>query len=96
MYYDKDGSPLEMMDWAIKFDQPEYKRIAETSLPDGKWISTVWLGLDHSFGGGPALIFQTMVFSSKDSFTELDTIRYSRLEEAKEGHKEAVARFSTL
>jgi len=55
MYYDKDGSPLEMMDWAIKFDQPEYKRIAETSLPDGKWISTVWLGLDHSFGGGPLL-----------------------------------------
>lgn len=26
------------------------------------WISTVFLGIDHSFGQGPPLVFETMVF----------------------------------
>lgn len=42
MFYDKDGSPIERLEYvARKYEEPGYKRIAETTLPDGKWISTV-------------------------------------------------------
>ena len=91
-YYDKDGSPMEMMEWGDKkqINDPEYKRVAETTLTDGTWISTVWVGLDMQFGDGPPLIFETMVFLSKDNLDEQDMDRYSTLEEAMEGHDRMV------
>jgi len=94
MYYDKDGTPLELMEWARKVENLTYKRVDKTTLPDGKWVSTVWLGLDHQFGGGPPLIFETRVFSSEEDLSELETDRYSTLAEAQEGHKNMVARYS--
>jgi len=96
MYYDKDGSPLELMEWAKKFEAPDYKRIAKTTLPDGKWVSTVWLGLNHSWGIDPPLIFETMVFSSEENLRDLATLRYATLKEAEDGHNEVVARFSNV
>ena len=65
-YYDRDGTPLTMELWAGMLGRLEKKRVAETTLPDGKWISTVWLGLNHQYGDGPPLIFETMAFPSKD------------------------------
>ena len=85
--FDKDGSPLELLEWAQKLEIEGYNRVEETTLPDGKWVSTVWLGLDHQFGDGPPLIFETMVFQSRDSLDEQDMERYSTIEEAREGHK---------
>jgi len=50
-------------------------------------ISTVFLGLDHGFGG-KLLLFETAVFGEK---LELDFgDRYSTLEEARIGHKKIV------
>jgi hypothetical protein len=60
-------------------------------------VSTVWLGLDHNFFGGPPLIFETMVFTLRDepyvmpSGTEywwegVEQYRYSTLVEAEAGH----------
>jgi hypothetical protein len=94
LFYDKDGRPIEqVVYWAKKYEEPGYKRIAETTLPDGKWISTVWLGIDHNHGTGPPLIFETMVFESKDNLGELDLDRYSTLVEAQAGHEAMVARW---
>ncbi len=81
------------MEWAKLIEDSEYKRVAETTLPDGKWVSTVWLGLDHSFGGDKPLIFETMVFSRKDDENDLDYQRYSTLEEAQKGHEEIVKKY---
>ena len=36
-------------------------RVAETHVGD-YWISTVFLGLDHSFHHGPPVLFETMIF----------------------------------
>lgn len=71
----------------------KYRRVAETTLPDGKWISTVWLGLDHSFDVDRPLIFETMVFPKSGDYGELDMDRYSTEEEAKKGHKKMVAKW---
>ncbi len=48
-------------------------------------VSTVFLGLDHSFGHGPPLLFETMVFGGEHA---QEMARYSTWEEAEKGHKE--------
>jgi len=93
-YYDRQGKPMNRTDWARRLEAMKDKRVAETTLPDGKWISTVWLGLDHSFGGGPPLIFETMVFESNDATGgDLDCARYSTEAEALAGHARMVAKW---
>jgi hypothetical protein len=50
-------------------------------------ISTVFLGLNHRFGEGSPLLFETMVFGGKlDEAQE----RYSTYEEAEKGHEKMV------
>ena len=74
-YFDKLGNPITRELWSTLF---------KDILEDGTKISTVWLGLNHQFGNGPPLIFETMVFGGKyDGEQE----RYSTLEEAQNGHK---------
>lgn len=92
-YYDRQGNPISMEEWSKKLNDRTYQRVAETTLSDGKWVSTVWLGLNHSFGDGLPLFFETMVFPSKDNFNELDCQRYSSEEEALKGHKEMVEKW---
>lgn len=43
------------------------KVVGRTELPDGVWVSTVFLGLDHAWGGGPPLLFETMIFEGRYS-----------------------------
>lgn len=87
MYFDKLGKELDQDEWMLLYHE-KYKRVAETTLADGKWVSTVWLGLNHNYTpSGPPLIFETMVFDSLggtaiDDYTE----RYSTLEQAQSGH----------
>lgn len=68
---------LEKADRVVKKDNVYQK--------DGKvMVSTVFLGLDHSFGQGPPLLFETLVFEgSLDG--EMD--RYSTWAEAEKGHE---------
>lgn len=49
-------------------------------------VSTVFLGMDHSFDGGNPVLFETMIFGGEyDQFQE----RYYTWDEAEEGHKVA-------
>ena len=41
---------------------PDEMIVARDDLPDGSYLSTVWLGMDHGFAGRP-LIFETMRFA---------------------------------
>ena len=93
MYYDKLGQPMELFDWARRFNNFDYKRVAKDILPNGTVISTVWLGMDHGFGEGKPLIFETMVFLSEADYREEDIERYSTEEEAKTGHKRMVEKW---
>ena len=86
---DKKIVPVDLMTWTRWFETAN-RHVAKTTLKDGKWISTVFLGLDHNFGVGKPLLFETMVFKSKDNFNELDIARYSTWEEAEKGHQRMV------
>lgn len=91
-YFGKDGKRLSMRDAIRLAHDPSYRRLAESTLPNGAWVSTVWLGIDHQFGKGPPLIFETMVFLGGDS---LDCRRYSTEAEAFAGHSEVVSEWSS-
>ena len=83
-----------MIEWARDIEKEENKIVKQTVLPNGKWVSTVWLGLDHSFGEGPPLIFETMVFPKKGDYGDLDMERYSTEEKSKIGHTKMVKKWS--
>lgn len=91
-HYDKNGKPMEMMAWALALESD--RRVGLDVLEDGTRVSTVWLGLDHSFGDGPPLIFETMVNLPKHGWT--DQVRYSTLEQAEDGHKAMVEKWKGL
>ena len=57
-------------------------------------VSTVFLGLDHQFGRGPPILFETMVFTpTGDRFPEsLECHRYATWEDAELGHAATVRR----
>lgn len=97
MYYDKQGKEITLKEWALLLEDKKHKRVASDTT--GKyWVSTVWLGLDHSFEGGIPLIFETMVFEKdKDgtvNYRDLEMERYHTLKEANEGHKKMVKKWS--
>lgn len=89
-YYVLDGhKPVacDLLTWARSQESGDARRVAEDFINDS-WISTVFLGLDHSFFQGPALVFETMIFDGPhDGHLE----RCSTWDEAVETHKRACA-----
>jgi hypothetical protein len=83
-----NGDPVACEDpltWAKWFETAN-RRVVRDELPGGS-VSTVFLGLDHAFGGGPPLLWETMVFGGEhDGYCD----RYSTLDDALEGHRKAV------
>jgi len=85
-YYDREGNVLDRDRWISLFGDDDYKVVARTEVDD-VMVSTVWLGLNHQYGDGPPLIFETLVI---DGGNDGDMWRYSTEAEAIEGHERAV------
>ena len=75
-------------EWARWFENADNRRVGETWVGNIR-ISTVCLGMDHSFGDGPPLWFETMVFGGQ---LDQEQERYSTLEQAQAGHDLMVER----
>jgi hypothetical protein len=91
---DDDGNPVpvdDVLTWGEWFETSiERRRVAQDrdECQEGATrevrISTVFLGIDHAFGGGPPLLYETMVFGGPlDGFTA----RYHDRESALRGHQ---------
>lgn len=82
---DKKVIPTEnMTEWGEMFKGKD-RLVAKDTIGDAD-ISTVFLGLNHGYGG-KKLWFETMIFGGEhDEFQE----RYATWEEAEAGHKRAV------
>ena len=77
--------------WGLWFETAD-RHVADTTLPNGLRVSTVFLGLDHAFSRvGPPLLFETMVFSKNE---EVDIDRYTTWEEADRGHTAMVMKYT--
>lgn len=88
-YYDRQGRPLDLGSWSQLLTDEDYKIVAR-SVVNGYAVSTVWLGLDHQFGQGSPLIFETMVFATEALEDAGICERYSTEDEARAGHDEIV------
>lgn len=93
-YYDRDGATIDVRVWATLFEDKEYRRVVQTTVVDAADpaktydVSTIWLGLDHNWGSGAPLIFETMVFG--DGADDMAIDRYSTEALAREGHTATV------
>lgn len=75
--------------------EPDFYKFAEwfetadrrvgISKKDNVMVSTVFLGIDHNWGEGDPILFETLVFVNEK---EVDGTRYSTYHEAKAGHNE--------
>ena len=83
-YYDRDGIEMTVDQWITDFKNMDKRRVAVDEVPPNVKISTVWLGLNHQYGEGPPMIFETMVFGGP---MDGEMWRYSTEEEALSGHK---------
>jgi len=92
MYYilDKDHNPVKIEDfnqWATEMQT--IKRVGIDEVKDTT-VSTVFLGLDHSFGvTDKPVLFETMTFGSNPDFSEFQW-RYDSWDKAVKGHQEIV------
>jgi hypothetical protein len=86
-YYDFEGNPIDVLEWARLFESAD-RVLARTRVGDGSEVSTVWLGLDYSFGQGTPLIYETMIFGGPhDEYQD----RHPNRDAALAGHDQAVA-----
>lgn len=67
-----------------------YKVLARTEVGPDMFVSTVWLGIDHSLFGGTPILFETMDFPSNRHCERATTE-----EEALFNHEAVVASFRT-
>jgi hypothetical protein len=76
----------DLMTWAQWFESAE-RQLAETWVTPEVRVSTVFLGLDHQWGNGLALLWETMVFHQGAG---LEQWRYATWHDAEQGHERAV------
>jgi hypothetical protein len=84
----------DLAKWGIAFEQSD-NIIRRSYFPLGT-ISTVFLGVDHAWSGGPPLLFETMIFPVIDDEGNVSMIdeyqdRCSTYEEAMAMHYRAVS-----
>lgn len=84
----------KMSDLEKKLGDRDYRVVKQETLPNGRFISTVWLGLDHQWGTGPPLIFETIVFAGPGDWNDLDSDRYPTEAAAIAGHEAMKAKWS--
>lgn len=84
----------DLMEWAKWMEKFQDRIIQQTTLDNGKWVSTVFLGINYNFGKGKPLLFETMVFPSNKNLDELQCIRYNTYKQAIKGHWQAAEAWS--
>ena len=94
LYWRLDGMnkpvPCSSAEFAEMYRDDFSRRVDWTELhtPSGRVVvSTVFLSLDHSFGDGPPVLFETMTFGGQQDGNQC---RYRTWDEAVAGHATVV------
>lgn len=85
-YYDANGNEISIEEGLRLFGEDNRDRTLARDTRDGVTVSTVLLVIDHAFGHGPPLIFETMIFGGPH---DEEQWRYSTRAEALLGHRHA-------
>lgn len=91
----KNNKPVrcnDILKWGAWF-QTHSNKVKVTRLNNYS-VSTIFLGIDHSWGGGVPLLFETMVFEEKNRIKKGEfagvQMRWNTHEEAVKGHNKLV------
>lgn len=69
-YYGRDGQLITRKELDVLLADHEYRRVAHDHVK-GVLISTLWLGVDYSFGRGPRrLIFETAMLGPEGTYDQ--------------------------
>lgn len=94
---DDDGNPQlepDLIKWAMWFEKNlDGRRVAVTEIGEVK-VSTVFLALDHGWGQGPPVLWETMVFGGEMD-QEMNRCPGSR-EQAEAMHQDMVERVKAV
>lgn len=82
---DRNVVPASLMEWARYFESAD--RIVRKSVVGEVSVSTVFLGIDHQYGDGPPLLFETMIFGGQH---DQWCARCSTWQEAEAQHDQAI------
>lgn len=98
---DENGEPkpVSLMEWAKWFEDVKHRIVDNTQVGIFE-VSTVFLGLDHGWGQGPPVLWETMIFcgepgderplSQSEHPLHLSSWRYTSKHDALVGHARAV------
>jgi hypothetical protein len=78
----------DLIEWAAWFERAREDCVVRQEERRGVRVSTVFLGLDHQFGSGRPLLFETLVFGGR---RDGKMNRYATWEDAEQGHRELAA-----
>lgn len=86
---DERGEPRpepDLLTWGRWMEKRDRIVKQEDPIP-GVRVSTVFLGLDHSWNGGPPVLWETMIFGGPhDGYQD----RYTSRAQAEKGHRRAI------
>jgi len=93
LYYILDANKnivaaTDLKKWSEWFENSPDRLLKQEYIKDGDqeyFVSTVFLGIDHSYVGGTPILFETMVFES-GSMSELYMQQYTAYDDAMRGH----------
>lgn len=94
---DQNHKPVavDLTTWAAWYENHENRRVAFDEGEDNKgpWsLSSVCLGMDHGWGDGPPVLFETMLFrDNKAADDDGDMWRFCTWEEIASFHRRKVA-----
>jgi hypothetical protein len=82
----------DLLKWADWLETAN-RHVRDETVCDHR-VSTVFLGLDHSFAEGPPILFETMVFCKHEPACDLDNEeeRFATWADAEAGHAAMVSR----
>lgn len=87
LWFDREGNAIDVAQMS-KLSRDHDYRVVARDFVGAVEVATVWLGVDHSFGGSDPIIFATFVFGG-----DLDEYqrRYNTEELARAGHVKVLA-----
>jgi hypothetical protein len=104
-FWDRDGKPLPLLQWALLYEQPTYRLVARTAVASTLdasptlQVSTVWIGFDQCIvpvsarlSGVPPAIYQTAALRAltPDAWEITETWLAATEAGARRTHDEAV------
>jgi len=95
IYYDRQGQPMTMHQWAEKFQDEDYTHIARDVIGPVEpldpapliTVSTFWLGVNPNWRNDEPLIYETLIIGGGYDATGM---RYATEKQAREGHRRVV------